>query len=74
MLGQASLTVTGLAEVLGPRLCGFPARSAARTNHLRQLPLGSQKLRIVIDRTVSLARKGDTAELGSLGHPARLDA
>ena len=61
---------TGLVEVLGLRLWAF----AARINRLRQLRLGSRKMRIVIDRAVSLARKGDTAELGSLGHPARLEA
>ena len=56
--------------MLGLRLWAF----AARINRLRQLRLGSRKMRIVIDRAVSLARKGDTAELGSLGHPARLEA
>jgi NADH dehydrogenase len=63
----------GIADVLGLRLRGFPAWFVTRTYHLYQLPLLSRKLRVVVDWTVSLAFKRDIAELGTLGHPARLE-
>jgi hypothetical protein len=62
--GRRHSAAPGLAEVLGLRLCGFRAWFAARTNHLRQLPLDSRKLRIVINGPVSLVRQGDTADFG----------
>jgi NADH:ubiquinone reductase (H+-translocating) len=76
MLGQVATLgrYKGIAEVLGVRLRGFPAWFVTRTYHLYQLPLFSRKLRVVVDWTVSLAFKRDIAELGALGHPARLDA
>jgi NADH dehydrogenase len=76
MLGQVATLgrYKGIAEVLGVRLRGFPAWFVTRTYHLYQLPLLSRKLRVVVDWTVSLAFKRDIAELGALGHPARLDA
>jgi NADH:ubiquinone reductase (H+-translocating) len=75
MLGQVATLgrYKGIAEVLGLRLRGFPAWFVTRTYHLYQLPLLSRKLRVVVDWTVSLAFKRDIAELGTLGHPARLD-
>jgi NADH dehydrogenase len=76
MLGQVATLgrYKGVAEVLGLRVRGFPAWFVTRTYHLYQLPLLSRKLRVVSDWTVSLAFKRDIAELGTLGHPARLDA
>jgi NADH dehydrogenase len=76
MLGQVATLgrYKGIAEILGLRLRGFPAWFVTRTYHLYQLPLLSRKLRVVVDWTVSLAFKRDIAELGSLGHAARLDA
>jgi NADH dehydrogenase len=75
MLGQVATLgrYKGVADVLGLRLRGFPAWFVTRTYHLYQLPLLSRKLRVVVDWTVSLAFKRDIAELGTLGHPARLD-
>jgi NADH dehydrogenase len=64
----------GIADVLGLRVRGFPGWFVTRTYHLYQLPLLSRKLRVVTDWTVSLFFRRDIAELGTLGHPHRLDA
>ena len=76
MLGQVATLgrYKGVADVLGLRLRGFPAWFVTRTYHLYQLPLVTRKLRVVVDWTVSLLFRRDIAELGSLGHPARVDA
>src|SRR5207253_11238382 len=76
MLGQVATLgrYKGVADVLGLRLRGFPAWFVTRTYHLYQLPLVTRKLRVVVDWTVSLLFRRDIAELGSLGHPARLGA
>jgi len=63
----------GIADVLGVRLRGFPGWFFTRTYHLYQLPLLSRKLRVVADWTVALLFRRDIAELGSLGHPRRLE-
>ena len=63
----------GIADVLGVRLRGFPGWFVTRTYHLYQLPLLSRKLRVVADWTVSLFFRRDIAELGTLGHPQRLE-
>lgn len=75
MLGQVATLgrYKGIADVLGLRLRGFPAWFFTRTYHLQQLPLASRKLRVVTDWTVALFFRRDIAELGSLGHPRRLD-
>ncbi len=75
MLGQVATLgrYKGIADVLGLRLRGFPGWFVTRTYHLYQLPLLTRKLRVVVDWTVSLAFRRDIAELGTLGHPARLD-
>jgi NADH dehydrogenase len=74
MLGQVATLgrYTGIADVLGLRLRGFPGWFVTRTYHLYQLPLLSRKLRVVVDWTVALAFRRDVAELGTLGHPRRL--
>ncbi len=75
MLGQVATLgrYKGVADVLGLGLRGFPAWWVTRSYHLYQLPLLQRKLRVVVDWTVSLAFRRDTAELGTLGHPERLD-
>ena len=74
MLGQVATLgrYKGIADVLGIRLRGFPGWFVTRSYHLYQLPLLSRKLRVVTDWTVSLFFRRDIAELGTLGHPARL--
>ena len=62
----------GVAEVFGIRLRGFPGWFATRSYHLLQLPLLTRKLRVVTDWTVAMFFRRDIAELGSLGHPRRL--
>ena len=76
MLGQVATLgrYKGIADVLGLRLRGFPGWFVTRSYHLYQLPLLTRKLRVLVDWTVSLAFRRDIAELGTLGHPARLDA
>jgi NADH dehydrogenase len=75
MLGQAATLgrYKGIADVLGLRLRGFAGWFFTRTYHLYQLPLLSRKLRVVVDWTVALLFRRDIAELGSLGHPRRLE-
>ena len=74
MLGQVATLgrYRGIADVLGVRLRGFPGWFVTRTYHLYQLPLFSRKLRVVVDWTVALLFRRDIAELGTLGHPRRL--
>jgi NADH dehydrogenase len=75
MLGQVATLgrYKGIADVLGLRLRGFPGWFVTRSYHLYQLPLLSRKLRVVVDWTVSLFFRRDTAELSLLGHPRGLD-
>jgi NADH dehydrogenase len=75
MLGQVATLGRhkGIADVLGLRLRGFPGWFVTRTYHLYQLPLLSRKIRVVVDWTVALFFRRDTAELSMLGHPARLE-
>jgi NADH dehydrogenase len=75
MLGQVATLgrYKGIADVMGVRLRGFPGWFVTRTYHLYQLPLLSRKLRVVADWTVALLFRRDIAELGSLGHPHRLE-
>jgi NADH dehydrogenase len=75
MLGQAATLgrYKGIADVSGLRLRGFLGWFFTRTYHLYQLPLLSRKLRVLVDWTVALLFRRDIAELGSLGHPRRLE-
>jgi NADH:quinone reductase (non-electrogenic) len=75
MLGQVATLgrYKGIADVLGIRLRGFLGWFVTRTYHLYQLPLAQRRTRVVVDWTVSLLFRRDLAELGSLGHPQRLD-
>ncbi len=75
MIGQGATLglYKGIAEIFGLRLRGFLGWFATRTYHLYQLPLFSRKLRVVTDWTIALLFRRDIAELGSLGHPRRLE-
>jgi NADH:ubiquinone reductase (H+-translocating) len=53
---------------------GFPAWWMARTYHMSQIPGAARKARAVIDWTASLPFRRDISEVGSIGHPQRLDA
>jgi NADH dehydrogenase len=75
MLGQVATLgrYKGIADVLGLRFRGFLGWFVTRTYHLYQLPLLMRKLRVVVDWTTALFFRRDIAELGTLGHPPRLD-
>jgi NADH dehydrogenase len=75
MIGQGATLglYKGIAEIFGLRFRGFLGWFATRTYHLYQLPLFSRKLRVVTDWTIALLFRRDIAELGSLGHPRRLE-
>jgi NADH dehydrogenase len=74
MLGQVATLGRhkGIADVLGLNLRGFLGWWVTRSYHLYQLPLASRKIRVVVDWTVALFFRRDTAELGQLGHPEKL--
>jgi NADH dehydrogenase len=76
MLGQVATLgrYKGIAQIPGAMLRGFPGWFVTRTYHLYQLPLSTRKLRVVVDWTTALLFRRDIAELGTLGHPQRLDA
>jgi NADH dehydrogenase len=75
MLGQVATLgrYKGIADVLGVRFRGFLGWFVTRSYHLYQLPLLTRKLRVVADWTTALFFRRDIAELGTLGHPQRLD-
>ena len=54
------------------RFRGFPAWWIARTYHLSKIPGLARKVRAVLDWTVGLPFRRDTAEVGSIGHPRPL--
>ncbi len=57
----------------GPlKIRGFPAWWLARSYHMSQIPGASRKARAVVDWTVGLPFRRDTAEVGSIGHPRPL--
>ncbi len=68
MLGQVATLgrYTGIADVLGLRLRGFPGWFVTRSYHLYQLPLTARKLRVVSDWTLSLLFRRDVVELGDV--------
>jgi NADH dehydrogenase len=63
-----------VGRVGGRTFRGFPAWWMARSYHMSQIPGAARKARAVIDWTASLPFKRDLAEVGSIGHPERLDA
>ena len=57
----------------GPlKVRGFIAWWMARTYHMSQIPGLARKVRAVVDWTVGLPFRRDTAEVGSIGHPSPL--
>jgi NADH:quinone reductase (non-electrogenic) len=75
MLGEGATLgrYKGIANVMGLHFKGFLGWWITRTYHLYQLPLFARKLRVVTDWTVALFFRRDIAQLGTLGHPDRLD-
>lgn len=75
--GNASFVNLGRYKAVGRvgrwTFRGFPAWWMARTYHMSQIPGAARKARVVIDWTASLPFKRDLAEVGSIGHPERLD-
>jgi NADH dehydrogenase len=63
-----AVAMTGKLRIRGPL-----AWWMARTYHVSQIAGFSRKLRAVIDWTVSLPFGRDVSEVGSIGHPRRLD-
>jgi len=63
-----------VAQTLSLKWHGFPAWLLARTYHLVMLPGLGRRARLLTDWNVGLLFGRDTAELGSIGHPAALDA
>jgi NADH dehydrogenase len=75
--GSASFVNLGrykaVGRIGGRTFRGFPAWWMARTYHMSQIPGAARKARAVIDWTASLPFRRDLAEVGSIGHPNRLD-
>jgi NADH:quinone reductase (non-electrogenic) len=63
-----------VGRVGGRTFRGFPAWWMARTYHMSQIPGIARKARAVIDWTASLPFRRDISEVGSIGHPKRLNA
>ncbi len=63
-----------VGRVGGRTFRGFPAWWMARTYHMSQIPGIARKTRAVIDWTASLPFRRDISEVGSIGHPKRLNA
>jgi NADH:ubiquinone reductase (H+-translocating) len=63
-----------VGKIGGRTFRGFPAWWMARTYHMSQIPGAARKTRAVIDWTASLPFRRDISEVGSIGHPKRLNA
>ena len=63
-----------VASTAGIKWRGFPAWFLARTYHLALMPGNRRRLRLMADWTIGLLFGRDSAELGQLGHPPRLEA
>lgn len=61
-----------VAELMGVRVKGFPAWAICRFYHLAWMPGLRRKIRLTADWTVDFWFPRDTAELGQLGHPHKL--
>ena len=62
-----------VASTVGVKWRGFPAWFLARSYHIFQVPGANRKIRLMTDSTVGLLFGRDSAELGQIGHPPRLD-
>lgn len=75
--GSASFVNLGRYKAVGKigerTFRGFPAWWMARTYHMSQIPGAARKARAILDWTAGLPFRRDLAEVGSIGHPSRLD-
>ncbi|MDH3227371.1 MAG: NAD(P)/FAD-dependent oxidoreductase [Thermoleophilia bacterium] len=62
-----------VVSMMGLHFAGLPAWLVTRTYHLSRIPGFRRKARVAADWTIGLLFRRDTSELGSLGHPKRLD-
>jgi NADH dehydrogenase len=69
----AQLSKRGVEIHVSTRLDSADDQGVLLSDHVYQLPLFSRKLRVVVDWTVALLFRRDIAELGTLGHPRRLE-
>jgi NADH dehydrogenase len=63
-----------VANLMGVRVRGFIAWAICRFYHLAWMPGLDRKSRLIADWSVEFIFPRDTAEMGQLGHPPRLDA
>ncbi len=77
-MGREAFVNLGRYKAVGKigslKLRGFIAWWMARTYHMSQIPGLVRKIRAVVDWTVGLPFRRDTAEVGSIGHPRPLRA
>jgi len=62
-----------VAQTVGLRWRGWFAWFLARTYHLGLMPGVGRRVRLLVDWNVGLFFGRDSAELGQLGHPPRLE-
>ena len=60
----------GIASVLGLKVRGLLGAAIVRAYHLRQMPLGSRRMRVLADGIVAVLSRRDIAELGTIERPA----
>jgi len=63
-----------VANLMGLRVRGFLAWAICRFYHLAWMPGADRKSRLIADWSVEFIFPRDIAEMGTLGHPPRLDA
>ena len=77
-LGREAFVNLGRYKAVGKigslKFRGFLAWWMARTYHMSQIPGLVRKIRAIVDWTVGLPFRRDTAEVGSIGHPRPLRA
>ena len=77
-LGREAFVNLGRYKAVGKigslKFRGFVAWWMARTYHMSQIPGLARKIRAIVDWTVGLPFRRDTAEVGSIGHPRPLRA
>ncbi len=75
--GQAAFVNLGRYKAVGRigdrTFRGFPAWWLARTYHMSQIPGAARKARAILDWTASLPFRRDISEVGTIGHPKRLN-
>jgi NADH:ubiquinone reductase (H+-translocating) len=75
-LGREAFVNLGRYKAVGKigrlKFRGFVAWWMARSYHMSQIPGLARKIRAIVDWTVGLPFRRDTAEVGSIGHPEPL--